>query len=60
MARVAVDGCLVAKLVAPRLASGCGSDEQQQQAWPRGRERKKKKIDIYRFYFAQNDSLLLG
>ena len=42
VAKVAVGGCLVAELVAPRLASGCGSyEQQQQQTWLREREKEE-------------------
>jgi len=47
VARVAVGGCLVTEQVAPRLASGCGSHElQQQQAWVRERERRRRLIFV--------------
>ena len=41
VARVDVGGCLVAKHVAPRLTSGCGNHEQQQQAWLKEREKRR-------------------
>jgi len=47
VARVAVGGCLVGELVVPRLTSGCGRHEQQQQqAWLRERERRRRLIFV--------------